>query len=767
MKTNQWIAVLIAVLLAAASSASAFQAYNPDPVVEMQLKAMLKNRYGQDFIVEFYEMDSLINKIQLHATGGYEITDPYNTLQGKIFFTAEPDENNLTNEESKELRTVIGFFRNGQILWDTGPVIRDASGGKIYACEDINNDGKVEILIPFSSHDVEFYTSYLWIIGWDGTAGSIINDTCSYSYGVIEEHGRSVVRSSGELFQFFDYEGDGILEIRGFWDKDDGLMHPDTLMNVRPCVTFSWNGSKYGMWPETPQIPCRQGTRRNLLSASVVCSVFLGEDGTFDYRYTWTNDALSKQKIHEIWFEGLNRDGLSYAPPHWDHVKVRPISGIYWHLDDLYRLEMIKPGQLRGGFGLVKDRLPGIIRFHVQGDAPGLRSDPSEPNLSLQEMSQDIYQNSFHGRTIGPVDLPDPFVPLTFLDTLSSYTTQSRILGWITTQATADKYLGYFASAKTALQANNINAVQSTLNQVLTDVNIDSSSTLSSEAYALLRFNTEYLLAHLRVSGAGFSYSLFASHSMHLQQNSDVYSGDVGVNEAGSSPFLDSQVELSIGISTSIAPGCSVKANRIKVKQGATVAGEVFYNQLENNGTITGTQHSPLTLTLTSGLPEFKPASPGTQDITIAQNGSQALQAGSYGDILVRKNGVLTFTGGTYHLASLNTGDNVQLLFQGPSEVSIAGRFDTDQGTYTGPQDTTSLTASQIVFYIGGINGSNGNLGATPKAAQIGISNTVKANFYVPNGTLWIRQNSKATGGFIGKDVDVGIGVKVHRQSAF
>ena len=86
MKTNQWIAVLIAVLLAAASSASAFQAYNPDPVVEMQLKAMLKNRYGQDFIVEFYEMDSLINKIQLHATGGYEITDPYNTFQLNIFF---------------------------------------------------------------------------------------------------------------------------------------------------------------------------------------------------------------------------------------------------------------------------------------------------------------------------------------------------------------------------------------------------------------------------------------------------------------------------------------------------------------------------------------------------------------------------------------------------------------------------------------------------------------------------------------------------------
>ncbi|MEP0822518.1 MAG: hypothetical protein HRF44_06685, partial [Ignavibacterium sp.] len=148
-------------------------------------------------------------------------------------------------------------------------------------------------------------------------------------------------------------------------------------------------------------------------------------------------------------------------------------------------------------------------------------------------------------------------------------------------------------------------------------------------------------------------------------------------------------------------------------------------------------------------------------------NGSQALQPGNYRDITVKKNGVLTFTGGVYHLNSFNGGDNAQILFQGASEVRIAGKFDTDQGTYLGPQDTTTLSASQIVFYVAGINGSTGNLGATPKAAQIGIANTVKANFYVPNGTLWIRQNSQATGAFIGKDVDVGRGVTIWLKSAF
>ncbi|GJQ22133.1 MAG: hypothetical protein HBSIN02_24880 [Bacteroidia bacterium] len=260
--------------------------------------------------------------------------------------------------------------------------------------------------------------------------------------------------------------------------------------------------------------------------------------------------------------------------------------------------------------------------------------------------------------------------------------------------------------------------------------------------------------------------SLFATHSLWLEQNSTVYSGDIGVNEAGSPPFLNSDVELTIGIGATVSSS-SVKAHRIKVKDGAMISAEVYYNELENKGTITGNLHAPLILPLVSALPEFKTATPGSTNITVPQDGQQILEAGSYGDILVRRNGTLTLSGGVYHFNSFNTGDNVRIVFQSPSEVRIAQKFDSDQGSYIGPEDTISMTADQIVFYIGGINGSNGGLSATPKAAQIGIANTVKANFYVPNGTLWIRQNSQVTGAFMGKDVDVGIGVKVWHKSAF
>jgi hypothetical protein len=92
---------------------------------------------------------------------------------------------------------------------------------------------------------------------------------------------------------------------------------------------------------------------------------------------------------------------------------------------------------------------------------------------------------------------PDPFDPVGFLDTLVSYTTQSKTLGWIAQQTTAEKYLAYFNSVKASLEDSNFTAARNTLKQVLQNVDVDSTSALTSEAYALLRFNTEYLLSQL------------------------------------------------------------------------------------------------------------------------------------------------------------------------------------------------------------------------------------------------------------------------------
>src|SRR3990172_2712483 len=501
-----------------------------------------------------------------------------------------------------------------------------------------------------------------------------------------------------------------------------------------------------------------------------------GDSLLFTYDYTIRNGATSVQRLQDFDIEIGSSLSNTVSPGDSWHTGFYSIASVFGWYDSRGQdgvpdpLDGIAPDSLEKGFSFSSVGLPAIVNSYSRGKPAVILSFPDEPPSEIVDALRPLRafpHNSVVRRTVGPRDPTYPFDTLVFVDTLLSYVTESHSLNWINSESIADKYTSYFILARTQLESNNVSVARLKLQQVLTDVDVDSSSSLTSEAYALLRYNTEYLLDHLPAGSAISSYSLFATHSLWLEQNSDVFSGDVGVNETGAPPFLDSQVELSVGIGTSTASGSSIKANRIKVKQGSTVGSDVYYNELENNGTITGTQHTPLPLPLVSDLPEFKPASPGSQNITIPQNGTQTLEPGSYGDVLVRKNGTLTFTGGTYHLASLNTGDNVQLLFQAPSEIRLAGKFDTDQGTYIGPEDTTDMSASQIVFYIGGINGNNGNLGATPKAAQVGLSNTVKANFYVPNGTLWIRQNSQATGAFIGKDVNVGIGVKIWLKSAF
>jgi hypothetical protein len=260
---------------------------------------------------------------------------------------------------------------------------------------------------------------------------------------------------------------------------------------------------------------------------------------------------------------------------------------------------------------------------------------------------------------------------------------------------------------------------------------------------------------------------ILATNSILLEEDSDVLSGNVVVNEASHGPVLDSGVEASIGDGVTMKAGFSLQANRIRLKQSSTVRSDVFYNHLSSNGTITGALNTPLNLPVFPTLPPFKSESPEGQNVTVEQRQALTLTHGNYGDIVVKNNGKLIFTGGVYNLRSIDISARGELLFLAPSEVRVADKLNTDQNVYIGPNIKSRVGASSIIFYVAGVNGDDGNLAATPKAAQIGIHNTVLANFYVPNGTLWLRQGTNATGAFFARDVDVGIKVKVALDSFF
>ena len=260
---------------------------------------------------------------------------------------------------------------------------------------------------------------------------------------------------------------------------------------------------------------------------------------------------------------------------------------------------------------------------------------------------------------------------------------------------------------------------------------------------------------------------VLATNSAHFLSSADVLSGDVVVNQASAGPYLNGGVELSLAGTVTLPAGWDVQADSVTIASGATVASDLFYNQLTNNGTVTGPQTTPLTLPIFASLPAFQTATPGSTDVSVATNGTLTLAAGSYRDLIVGRKGTVTFTGGVYHFRNIQVDREAKLYFSAASEVRVQQKMSTKLNTTVGPATGASITGANIVFHVAGVNGTSGGLAATPKAFETGTDNVIAANVYVPNGTLLLRDSTQATGTFFARDVQVGIHVQVALQSAW
>jgi hypothetical protein len=278
--------------------------------------------------------------------------------------------------------------------------------------------------------------------------------------------------------------------------------------------------------------------------ADVELHIFVEKDnitGIFNYVYSLKNGVANIGCIRRLEIDltyppnsiELSKDGLIDYPRYIDRVKKEGIIPV-----GIPKLPGFKGFKIAwfAGFGVSKrvDWASADIKFDLERGTqldsiimtshglPGLRAfivspkyNPMPPVIVTPENEDSVRANvpwsyeeemqfqylldsiKYRGITIGPTSPPHPFIPLNFLDTLASYTTQSRSLGWIKDQATANKYLNYFATAKDSLQHNKVDTARGFLRQVLKEVDIDSTNNLTSEAYALIRYNTEYLLEHI------------------------------------------------------------------------------------------------------------------------------------------------------------------------------------------------------------------------------------------------------------------------------
>ncbi|MEM8486341.1 MAG: T9SS type A sorting domain-containing protein, partial [Bacteroidota bacterium] len=244
---------------------------------------------------------------------------------------------------------------------------------------------------------------------------------------------------------------------------------------------------------------------------------------------------------------------------------------------------------------------------------------------------------------------------------------------------------------------------------------------------------------------------LAAANSMYVGFNSYINSGDLLVQGAGDETLVTGY-ELAIGKRSVTADGFTLKADDILVLPQALVASDVAYNTLENLGTVTGEETTPLALPVFE-FPAFQTGTP-TDDVLIVQkNQTVSIDADAYGHILVRQNGTLILTGGEYDVASLTMYRGSEMRYEAAGAMRVAGRVETQKSVDIGPADASVADASTFVLYVEGMNGENGGLFEKPAAVDLGKSAEVQVNIFAPNGSIVMNELVTATGAFLAKDV--------------
>jgi hypothetical protein len=239
-----------------------------------------------------------------------------------------------------------------------------------------------------------------------------------------------------------------------------------------------------------------------LVSPKVAFSVSSTEQN-LEYAYTVSNADTAQQRIWNFMIQVRTNAFEITSPANWSPSRAQRTNLAAATWGSLDSLRDINPGASLAGFKLVSTGLPSIVQFFAVGYI-----EPLEGEVSTTEGTDDIFVNSAQGRTIGPADPPTPFNGLGFLDTIKSYINQSRTLGWISNDQTKSKYTRLIDSAKANLAASPTRrgVSKAKLDSVLLNVYPDSAATLlTSEAYALLRFNTEYVLKKLREEDSAFA----------------------------------------------------------------------------------------------------------------------------------------------------------------------------------------------------------------------------------------------------------------------
>jgi len=299
--------------------------------------------------------------------------------------------------------------------------------------------------------------------------------------------------------------GNYILEYRGYFAFARGtsgvlrrLTRDDTLQE----------GEEYVEKDSMVTVVFEPGTKINPKVNSVVTKD--SQKNTYLYSYSIENGADSQQNLDTFILE-FGVDDVTDASTMWSSDRIRGVQDEQiafvnrWMWSGAQGLE---PTESANGFALESPGLPGITNANFQGRAPIL-AWPTAPggNLLKQIFALKVYPaNHVLRKTVAPVAPPSSFVPLDFLETLVSYIDQAFNLGWIDDHDIVNDLDEKLEDAKQQLEQGEtkeaIEILQDFIEEVEEEAGVeeeeeDDEKHLTSEAYALLKYNAEFLIGKL------------------------------------------------------------------------------------------------------------------------------------------------------------------------------------------------------------------------------------------------------------------------------
>ncbi|MEA2166082.1 MAG: hypothetical protein QOK37_4209 [Thermoanaerobaculia bacterium] len=259
---------------------------------------------------------------------------------------------------------------------------------------------------------------------------------------------------------------------------------------------------------------------------------------------------------------------------------------------------------------------------------------------------------------------------------------------------------------------------------------------------------------------------LLARNSIQIDNSVVIVSGDVIVNNATSGPVFG-EAALSLDNSVTTPAGYKLAATSVDLDHSATVRGDIYYNTLTNQGTVTGSLFTPLALPVFANLPAILIRPAGSNNINVPNGGQVTLDEGAYGDLVVGNSGTVHLTGGGYAFRSITLRNNCSLRYAAPTDIVVNGRVELGNNSIIKSETSANLTPAAIRIQVDGFNGTNGALLSTPPAVHVGNNGSIFANLYATAGSIVFDQSVEGNGAFLARDIKVSQASRFTINSAF